>query len=74
MGIILKYHGIKTVFKPPKKIGQALKPVKDYILFGNHGVYAVPCGDCQATSIVETKRQIRTWLKEHQAPYALDNR
>ena len=53
-------HDIRTIFTPPKKIGQTLRPVKDQIKMENPGVYAVPSGDCEAFYIGETNRQVRT--------------
>jgi Reverse transcriptase (RNA-dependent DNA polymerase) len=67
VGRILRRHNIKTIFTPPRKIGQALRPVKDQIKMENPGVYKVPCGGCEALYIGETKRQVRTRLKEHEA-------
>jgi hypothetical protein len=40
VGRIILCHNVKTIFNPPKKIGQALKPVKDQLKMENP-VYAV---------------------------------
>jgi hypothetical protein len=66
VGRILRRHNIRTIFAPPRKIGQTLRPVKDRIRNENPGVYKVPCEDCEALYIGETKRQVRTRLREHE--------
>lgn len=64
IGKVLKRHNIKTIFRPPKKIGQYLRSVKDKVPLQTPGVYAVPCS-CGLFYIGQTKRSIQVRLKEH---------
>ena len=64
IGYILKRVSIKTRFKPPRKISQLLPSVKCHIPLEDAGVYKIDynCGLCY---IGQTKRSIRTRVKEH---------
>lgn len=64
LGRIFKKHSIKTVFKPPSKIKDFLRPAKDKIPLSTPGVYEIPCS-CGDVYIGETKRLISTRVKEH---------
>lgn len=63
---ILQKHKIRTIFKPPKKIGQLLPNPKDpRAPLSNPGVYKIPCS-CGKVYIGETGRKISTRIKEHE--------
>ena len=64
---VLANHSIKTVFKPPRKIGQLLPSPKDHLdlNFRQGAIYEIPCGDCDLKYIGETKRSFNTRKKEH---------
>ena len=64
IGYILKRASIKTYFKPLKRISQFLPPVKCQIPLQDAGVYKLDC-DCGLSYIGQTKRSIRTRVKEH---------
>lgn len=64
IGHILKHASIKTFYKPPKKISQFLPPVKCYIPLQDAGVYKIDC-DCGLSYIGQTKRSIKTRIREH---------
>ena len=62
---ILRKSGIKTVFKPPSKIGHLLPSPKDKLNpLSSKGVYTIPCS-CGAQYIGETGRSIKTRISEH---------
>ena len=64
---VLKSHGIKTVFKPPQKIGNLLSSHKDMVDAEHRqgAVYKIKCEDCNQCYIRETKRWFVTRKKEH---------
>ncbi|MFX0618098.1 reverse transcriptase domain-containing protein, partial [Escherichia coli] len=64
IGYILKKASIKTYYKPINKISQFLPPVKCHIPLQDAGVYKLDC-DCGLCYIGQTKRSIRTRIKEH---------
>ncbi|CAK1594250.1 unnamed protein product [Parnassius mnemosyne] len=64
VGYILKRASIKTYFKPLKKIGQFLPSVKCHIPLQDAGVYKLDC-ECGLSYIGQTKRSIKTRVKEH---------
>lgn len=64
IGKLLKRHDIKTIFKPPAKIRQLLRTVKDTIPLQTPGVYAIPCS-CGSCYIGQTKRSISVRMQEH---------
>ena len=55
---VLKSHGIKTVFKPPQKIGNLLSSHKDMVDAEHRqgAVYKIKCALCNQCYIGETKR------------------
>ena len=58
IGRILNKHNIRTIFKPPKKIGQILRSPKDQRSpLSSAGVYKIPCF-CGQVYIEETGRMI----------------
>ncbi|XP_018311528.1 uncharacterized protein [Mycetomoellerius zeteki] len=66
IGRILNKHNIRTIFKPPKKIGQILKNPKDQRPpLSSAGVYKIPCS-CGQVYIGETGRMVNLRIKEHQ--------
>jgi len=71
IGRILNKHNIRTIFKPPKKIGQILRNPEDQrSLLSSAGVYKIPCS-CGQVYIRETERMIKLWIKEHQCDVKL---
>ncbi|CAK1596643.1 unnamed protein product [Parnassius mnemosyne] len=64
IGYILKRASIRTFFKPPKKISQFLPSVKCNIPLQDAGVYKLDC-ECGLSYIGQTKRSIKTRVKEH---------
>ncbi|KAJ0170974.1 hypothetical protein K1T71_013746 [Dendrolimus kikuchii] len=64
IGHILRRASIKTYFKPQKKITQFLRPVKCNIPLQDAGVYKLDC-ECGLSYIGQTKRSIKTRVKEH---------
>ena len=61
---ILRRASIKTYFKPSNKINQLLRPIKCNIPLQDAGVYKIDC-DCGLSYIGQTKRSIKTRIKEH---------
>lgn len=61
---ILSKYGVRTIFRPPKKVRALLRSPKDQIPLSSPGVYLVPCS-CGKSYIGETKRSISVRLKEH---------
>ena len=64
IGRILNKHNIRTIFKPPKKIGQILRNRKDQRSLSSAGVYKIPC-TCGQVYIGETGRMINLRIKGH---------
>ncbi|KAJ4447063.1 hypothetical protein ANN_09052 [Periplaneta americana] len=62
---MLRKHGIKTIHKPPTKIQNLLRPVKDDLGLRTPGVYRIPC-ECGKCYIGQTGRTIMERCKEHQ--------
>ncbi|KAJ4446315.1 hypothetical protein ANN_13010 [Periplaneta americana] len=65
IGRLLRKHGIKTIHKPPTKIQNLLRPVKDDLGLRTPGVYEIPC-ECGKCYIGQTGRTIMERCKEHQ--------
>jgi len=66
IGRILNKYNIRTIFKPPKKIGQFLRNPKDQRPpLSSAGVYRIPCS-CGKVYIGETGRMVNIRKKEHQ--------
>ena len=65
--LILLRHGIRTVFKTPKKLGGLLSSFKNAIAPGYRqgAIYKINCSDCDQCYIGETKRWFETRKKEH---------
>ena len=65
IGKILRKEGIRTTFKPPKKIQHYLPSSKDPLpLLSSCGVYKIPCS-CGHVYIAETGRSVQVRLREH---------
>ena len=64
--LILLRHGIRTVFKPPQKLGGLLSSSKNAIEPGYRqgAIYKINCSDCDQCYIGETKRWFETRKKE----------
>ncbi|KAJ4432364.1 hypothetical protein ANN_20983 [Periplaneta americana] len=65
IGRLLRKHGLKTIHKPPTKIQNLLRPVKDDLGLRTPGVYRIPC-ECGKCYIGQTGRTIMERCKEHQ--------
>ncbi|KAJ4451394.1 hypothetical protein ANN_02856 [Periplaneta americana] len=65
IGRLLRKDGIKTIHKPPTKIQNLLRPVKDDLGLRTPGVYKIPC-ECGKCYIGQTGRTIIESCKEHQ--------
>ena len=65
--LILLRHGIRTVFKPPQKLGGLLSSFTDAIEPGYRqgAIYKINCSDCDQCYIGETKRWFETRKIEH---------
>lgn len=64
IGSILKRASINTYYKPPRKIHQFMRSVKDRIPLQEAGVYQLDC-ECGSSYIGQTKRSIAERVKEH---------
>ena len=64
---IFKTHNIRCSFQSKDTLRKALSKPKDIVEEErqNNIVYKIPCGDCPATYIGETKRSFETRAKEH---------
>jgi predicted GIY-YIG superfamily endonuclease len=62
---ILRRHNIKTIHRPPSKIRNLLRPVKDDLGLKTPGVYCIPC-ECGKTYIGQTGRTVEHRCKEHE--------
>ena len=64
--LILVRHGIRTVFKPPQKLGGLLNSFRDAIepRYRQGAVYKINCSNCDQCYISETKRWFETRKKE----------
>jgi len=66
IGLILNKYNIRTIFKPPKKIGQILRNPKDERPpLNSAGVYKISCF-CGQVYIGKTRRMVNLRIKEHQ--------
>ena len=65
--LILLRHGIRTVFKPPQKLGGLLSSFKDAIEPGYRqgAICKINCSDCDQCYTGETKRWFETRKKEY---------
>jgi uncharacterized protein (UPF0335 family) len=66
---ILRKHKIRSTFYSTDTLRQKLSHPKDPIEMDNKNniIYKIPCKDCNATYIGESKRCLGTRTKEHQA-------
>ena len=64
---IFSTHNIKCSFHSPTTLRRFLSKPKDQVPIEeqNNVIYKIPCGDCQAVYIGETKRSFGTRYKEH---------
>jgi len=70
---VLKYRQLKDYripiikFQCLNKLSQFVKTHKDkdHLLLKSNVIYKIFCKNCEATYIGQTKRQLRTRLKEH---------
>ena len=53
------------MFRPPAKISQLLRPVKDDLGLRTPGIYKIPC-ECGKVYIGQTGRTVQDRIKEHQ--------
>ena len=67
LNLILLSHGIRTVFKPPQKLGGLLSSFKDAMepAYRLWAIYKINYRDCNQFYIDETKRWFETRKKEH---------
>jgi len=66
IGRILKKQGIRSIFKPSKKIRQFLRPVKDDLGLRVPGIYKIPSLYCPLGYIGQTRRTVEERLHEHE--------
>ena len=66
---VLGDYGIKTAVKPLCTLRQSLSKPKDTIPLNKRTgvVYQIPCGECEAVYIGETRRSLGTRTREHMA-------
>ena len=65
IGRFLKKHGIRTIYKPTRKIHEHLNSAKDKRdPTTSCGIYRIPCS-CDQVYIGTTKRSINTRIAEH---------
>jgi len=66
--IAKKFH-LKLSYSIPNNLRNFIKTGKDYLDFLSHNcvVYLIPCKDCDATYVGQTKRQLNTRIKEHKS-------
>ncbi|KAK3716447.1 hypothetical protein QZH41_007056 [Actinostola sp. cb2023] len=70
---VLEGYNVKTSIKPLTTLRQLLSKPKDEIPLGKKTgvVYEMPCEDCTAVYVGETKRSLDTRRKEHKASVRL---
>jgi len=70
---VLEGYNVKTSIKPLTTLRQLLSKPKDEIPLGKKTgvVYEIPCEDCTAVYVGETKRSLDTRRKEHKASVRL---
>lgn len=66
---VLKDRGFDVVYTVPKRLDCLIKRGKDVLDNANRTgvVYKIDCTQCEATYIGQTKRHLKTRIKEHQA-------
>jgi len=64
---VIKKYGFNIAFSIPDTLNTLIKCGKDCLdLMSQHGViYKISCHDCDASYVGQTKRQLRTTIKEH---------
>jgi len=64
---LTKKFGLNVAFSIPNTLGRLIKCDKDSLDFMSHRevVYKISCRDCDASYVGQTKRQLRTRIKEH---------
>jgi len=75
VGDIIKNPDIKVGFHCFNKLNRFIKPHKDKNKFDEFSnvVYKISCRDCDASYVGQTKRQLKTRLKEHKSNVKLDS-
>lgn len=69
----LKRHGLKVVHKSEGTLRDLLCNLKDKVPPDEQsGIYRIPCQDCPSVYIGQTRRKVRTRLKEHK--HAVENK
>lgn len=69
----LKHHGFKIVYKSANTLRDRLCALKDKVpQEEKSGIYEIPCKNCPAVYIGQTRRKLKVRLKEHKL--AVDNR
>ncbi|XP_055612524.1 uncharacterized protein LOC129759133 [Uranotaenia lowii] len=69
---ILSKHGLKVAYKSSNTLKDRLVSLKDKVLPEERsGIYEIPCQNCPAVYIGQTRRKFRTRIKEHKN--AVDN-
>lgn len=69
---VLKSHGFHVVYKSGNTLKDHLCNLKDRVASGEKsGIYEIPCQDCPAVYIGQTRRKFRVRLREHKN--AVDN-
>lgn len=64
IGNVLRKSKIRPVSKPLTTIGSILECPKDKIHSESHGVYSIPCCDCQKMYFGQTNRRISATIQE----------
>lgn len=65
IGRVLGRHGIRSIFRPPRKIKEMLRPVKDSLGLRTPGIYNIPC-ECGSNYIGQSIRTVADRCTEHQ--------
>ncbi|XP_062711417.1 uncharacterized protein LOC134289523 [Aedes albopictus] len=62
----LNHHGFQVVYKSSNTLKDALCNLKDKVpIDEKSGIYQIPCRDCPAVYIGQTRRKFKTRLREH---------
>jgi len=66
---IARKFQLKLSFSIPNNLKNFVKTGKDCLEMASHSgvVYLIPCKDCDATYVSQTKRQLNTRIKEHKS-------
>ena len=62
-------HGFNIAYKPMNKLNTFIKTGKDPLLKDDHCgvVYKINCLNCESSYVGQTKRKLKTLIKEHKA-------